>query len=321
VSVETGRLAPDAVRSMFDRISPVYDAMNRTMTAGLDQRWRRATVAAVVRPGDRVLDACCGTGDLAVEALHAGGRVTGLDFSERMLERARRKSSEIDWVQGDALSLPFEDGSFDAATVGFGVRNLDDLERGLGELRRVLRPGGRVAILEITQPRGLLRPFFSLWFDRIVPCGLSDAAVTSLSAETGRDVTVAEALLSPHRSYLHVIGPLLGMGLINGMAHITGGGITDNLPRVLPTGSEAVVRLGAWEVPPLFQWLLRAGAVPEADALRTFNMGIGMILVVPAAAAARTLAVLASSGEPDARVIGAIQQSSESGARVRYERV
>ena len=134
-------------------------------------------------------------------------------------------------------------------------------------------------------------------------------------------VTVAEALLSPHRSYLHVIGPLLGMGLINGMAHITGGGITDNLPRVLPTGSEAVVRLGAWDVPPLFQWLLRAGAVPEADALRTFNMGIGMILVVPAAAAARTLAVLASSGEPDARVIGAIQQSSESGARVRYERV
>ena len=169
MSVETGRLAPDAVRSMFDRISPVYDAMNRTMTAGLDQRWRRATVAAVVRPGDRVLDACCGTGDLAVEALHVGGRVTGLDFSERMLERARRKSSEIDWVQGDALSLPFEDGSFDAATVGFGVRNLDDLARGLAELRRVLRPGGRVAILEITRPRGVLAPFYRLWFDGLVP--------------------------------------------------------------------------------------------------------------------------------------------------------
>jgi demethylmenaquinone methyltransferase / 2-methoxy-6-polyprenyl-1,4-benzoquinol methylase len=169
VSVETGRLAPDAVRSMFDRISPVYDAMNRTMTAGLDQRWRRATVAAVVRPGDRVLDACCGTGDLAVAALHAGGHVTGLDFSERMLQRARRKSSEIQWVQGDALSLPFEDGSFDAATVGFGVRNLDDLARGLAELRRVLRPGGRVAILEITRPRGVLAPFYRLWFDGLVP--------------------------------------------------------------------------------------------------------------------------------------------------------
>jgi demethylmenaquinone methyltransferase / 2-methoxy-6-polyprenyl-1,4-benzoquinol methylase len=169
VSVESGRLAPDAVRSMFDRISPVYDAMNRTMTMGLDQRWRRATVAAVVRPGDRVLDSCCGTGDLAIAALEAGGRVTGLDFSERMLERARRKSAEVEWVQGDALALPFGDGSFDAATVGFGVRNLDDLERGLAELRRVLRRGGRVAILEITRPGGLLAPFYRLWFDGLVP--------------------------------------------------------------------------------------------------------------------------------------------------------
>jgi phosphoribosylformylglycinamidine cyclo-ligase len=133
-------------------------------------------------------------------------------------------------------------------------------------------------------------------------------------------VTVAEALLAPHRSYLRVIAPVLGMGLINGMAHITGGGITDNLPRVLPTGAEAVVRLGAWDVPPIFQWLQRAGAVPEADMLRTFNMGIGMIVAVPAAAATRTLAALASSGEPGARVIGTIQQSSEPGARVRYER-
>jgi demethylmenaquinone methyltransferase / 2-methoxy-6-polyprenyl-1,4-benzoquinol methylase len=169
VTVESGRLAPDAVRSMFDRISPVYDAMNRTMTMGLDQRWRRATVAAVVQPGDRVLDSCCGTGDLAVAALRAGATVTGLDFSGRMLERARRKSSEIVWVQGDAQQLPFENASFDAATVGFGVRNLDDLERGLAELRRVLRPGGRVAILEITKPSGLLAPFYRLWFDGFVP--------------------------------------------------------------------------------------------------------------------------------------------------------
>jgi demethylmenaquinone methyltransferase/2-methoxy-6-polyprenyl-1,4-benzoquinol methylase len=169
MSVETGRLAPDAVRSMFDRISPVYDAMNRTMTMGLDQRWRRAAVSAVVQPGDRVLDACCGTGDLAVAAQHAGGKVTGVDFSERMLERARRKSGEVEWVQGDALALPFPDGAFDAATVGFGVRNLDDLERGLAELRRVLRPGGRLAILEITRPSGLLAPFYRLWFDGFVP--------------------------------------------------------------------------------------------------------------------------------------------------------
>jgi demethylmenaquinone methyltransferase / 2-methoxy-6-polyprenyl-1,4-benzoquinol methylase len=170
MSVETGRLAPDAVRTMFDRISPVYDAMNRTMTLGLDRRWRRAAAEAVVRHGDRVLDACCGTGDLALADKDAGADpVTGLDFSPRMLERARAKSREIEWVQGDLLALQFEDASFDAATVGFGVRNLEDLERGLGELRRALRPGGRLAILEITQPRGLLAPFYRLWFDRLVP--------------------------------------------------------------------------------------------------------------------------------------------------------
>jgi len=169
VTVETGRLAPDAVRRMFDRIAPVYDGMNRVMTAGLDRRWRAETARAVVSPGDRVLDSCCGTGDLAIASLRAGGRVTGLDFSERMLERARAKSDQVEWVQGDALALPFDDGSFDAATVGFGARNLDDLEAGLRELRRVLRPGGRVGILEITQPRGLLRPFYKLWFDGLVP--------------------------------------------------------------------------------------------------------------------------------------------------------
>jgi demethylmenaquinone methyltransferase / 2-methoxy-6-polyprenyl-1,4-benzoquinol methylase len=169
VTVETGRLAPDAVRTMFDRIAPVYDAMNHVMTAGLDRRWRAETARAVVSPGDRVLDSCCGTGDLAIACLRAGGRVTGLDFSERMLDRARRKSDEVEWVEGDALALPFAEGSFDAATVGFGVRNLEDLGKGLGELRRVLRPGGRLAILEITTPRGLLRPFYKLWFEGLVP--------------------------------------------------------------------------------------------------------------------------------------------------------
>ncbi len=163
-------LAPDAVRSMFDRIAPVYDVMNRVMTAGLDVRWRRLAATAVVRPGDAVLDGACGTGDLALAARKAGAdTVTGLDFSPRMLERAKRKDSAIRWVQGDLLALPFADASFDAATVGFGVRNVADLELALRELRRVLRPGGRLAILEITQPRGVLRPFFSLWFDRVVP--------------------------------------------------------------------------------------------------------------------------------------------------------
>ena len=169
VTAGSGTLPPEGVQTMFDRIAPVYDVMNRVMTAGLDQRWRRATVRAVVEPGDRVLDAACGTGDLAIIAAKAGGDVTGLDFSERMLERARRKAPDLDWMRGDLLALPFEDESFDAATVGFGVRNVADLPGALEQLRRVLRPGGRLGILEITRQRGPLRFFYSLWFDRIVP--------------------------------------------------------------------------------------------------------------------------------------------------------
>jgi demethylmenaquinone methyltransferase / 2-methoxy-6-polyprenyl-1,4-benzoquinol methylase len=169
MTYESGKLEPEAVRGMFDRIAPVYDVMNHVMTAGLDRRWRRLAASEVVWPGDRVLDACCGTGDLAVECERRGGRAVGLDFSEPMLERARKKSGAIEWVQGDALALPFEDGVFDAATVGFGVRNLADLEGGLRELARVLRPGGKLAVLEITRPQGLLKPFFRLWFDVLVP--------------------------------------------------------------------------------------------------------------------------------------------------------
>jgi demethylmenaquinone methyltransferase / 2-methoxy-6-polyprenyl-1,4-benzoquinol methylase len=170
VSHRSGTLDPRGVQTMFDRIAPVYDAMNRAMTVGLDQRWRGLAAAAAVRPGDRVLDACCGTGDLALADLRAGaGSVVGLDFSEPMLERARRKSTAVEWVRADMLAIPFPDESFDGATVGFGVRNVDDLEAGLRELRRVLRPGGRLAVLEITRPRGLLRPFFRLWFDVLVP--------------------------------------------------------------------------------------------------------------------------------------------------------
>jgi len=169
VTARSGTLPPEGVRTMFDRIAPVYDAMNRAMTMGLDRRWRKFAAEAVVRPGDRVLDSCCGTGDLALAAERAGGDVTGLDFSERMLDRARAKSATIEWVHGDALALPFDDAGFDSATVGFGIRNVEDLEAGLRELARVLRPGGRLAVLEITRPSGLLRPFFRLWFDVLVP--------------------------------------------------------------------------------------------------------------------------------------------------------
>jgi len=167
--VTTGVLPPSEVRAMFDRISPVYDAMNHAMTVGLDRRWRRLAAEAVVGPGDAVLDACCGTGDLALAAERAGGKVTGVDFSERMLERARAKSQTVEWVHADVTALPFEDASFDAVTVGFGIRNVPDLEAGLAELGRVLRPGGRIACLEITRPSGILRPFFRLWFDGLVP--------------------------------------------------------------------------------------------------------------------------------------------------------
>jgi demethylmenaquinone methyltransferase / 2-methoxy-6-polyprenyl-1,4-benzoquinol methylase len=164
---------------MFDRIAGVYDLMNTAMTAGLHHRWReRAAARAELAPGQTALDVCCGTGDLALalaEGVGPTGEVLGCDFSEPMLDLAREKAAargvgqaRFDWA--DALELPYQDGRFDAVTVGFGARNLADLERGLAEMRRVLAPGGRMVILEITQPR---RPplslFYSLWFDRIVP--------------------------------------------------------------------------------------------------------------------------------------------------------
>ena len=167
------------IRGMFDRIAGIYDLMNSAMTVGLHHRWReRAADLAELGAGDSALDVCCGTGDLALElARRTGpeGRVIGSDFSERMLDLAREKAAErgtagVRFEWGDALSLPYDEGAFDAVTVGFGVRNLADLERGVAELVRVLTPGGRLVILEITQPR---RPplsiFFSVWFDRAVP--------------------------------------------------------------------------------------------------------------------------------------------------------
>jgi demethylmenaquinone methyltransferase / 2-methoxy-6-polyprenyl-1,4-benzoquinol methylase len=164
---------------MFDRIAGVYDLMNTAMTAGLHHRWReRAADQAELEAGDSALDVCCGTGDLALELrrrVGPRGRVVGCDFSERMLELARRKARQegvpdVEFEWADALDLPYADGSFDAVTVGFGVRNLADPRRGLEEMTRVLLPGGRLVILEITQPRRPpLSVFHSLWFDRIVP--------------------------------------------------------------------------------------------------------------------------------------------------------
>jgi len=159
---------------MFDRISGVYDRMNAVMTAGLDRRWRRrAADLAAVGPGARVLDVATGTGDLALELagrVAPEGEVVGTDFSERMLERARAKAPDGRWEPANALALPYDDAAFDAATVGFGARNFSDLRAGLAEMRRVVRPGGRVVVLEITTPRKPpLSWFYAAWFDRLVP--------------------------------------------------------------------------------------------------------------------------------------------------------
>jgi demethylmenaquinone methyltransferase/2-methoxy-6-polyprenyl-1,4-benzoquinol methylase len=167
----SGTLPDTQVRAMFDRIARVYDRMNSVMTAGMHHRWReRAVDLAGIGPGDRALDVATGTGDMAIELARRGAEVTAMDFSEGMLEIAREKAPGIRFEQGDALALPYADGEFDAATVGFGARNFADLGRGLAEMARVTRPGGRVVVLEITTPqRPPLSWFFKLWFDRVVP--------------------------------------------------------------------------------------------------------------------------------------------------------
>jgi demethylmenaquinone methyltransferase / 2-methoxy-6-polyprenyl-1,4-benzoquinol methylase len=195
---------------MFDRIAGVYDPLNTAMTAGLHHRWRaRAAELARVGPGSRVLDVATGTGDLAIELARRvwpGGDVLGSDFAEAMLDRARAKAADVDahsvrprFEWADAMDLPYSEGSFDAATVGFGARNFSDLAQGLAEMVRVVRPGGRVVVLEITTPtRAPLAQFYRLWFDRIVPAmgGLTGAAV-DLSSRIPVPFRVRDATAEP----------------------------------------------------------------------------------------------------------------------------
>jgi demethylmenaquinone methyltransferase/2-methoxy-6-polyprenyl-1,4-benzoquinol methylase len=220
--VQEGKLEARQVRAMFDRIAGVYDLLNTAMTAGLHHRWReRAADEARVGPGSRVLDVATGTGDLALELARRvapGGEVIGSDFAEAMLDRARAKAeggdSEVrprfEW--GDAMSLPYEDASFDAATVGFGARNFDDLARGLREMVRVVRPGGRVVVLEITTPR---RPplslFYRLWFDRLVPAlgRVAGRVASGRSSAAGQEgeVSISDAYTYPPNSVRRFPGP------------------------------------------------------------------------------------------------------------------
>jgi demethylmenaquinone methyltransferase/2-methoxy-6-polyprenyl-1,4-benzoquinol methylase len=212
-----GTLPEGQVRAMFDRIAGVYDVMNSVMTAGLHHQWRaRAVKLASVGPGSRALDVATGTGDLAIALAAAGAEVVGSDFSEGMLGRARVKDPSLTWEWGDVRELPYPDASFDACTVGFGARNYGDLDAGLREMVRVVRPGGKVVVLEITTPtRPPLSTFFSLWFDRLVPLlGRFDDAYTYLPASVRR-FPDAQALA----------GRMADAGLTDVRWLLTGGGI------------------------------------------------------------------------------------------------
>lgn len=223
----SGRLEEPQVRAMFDRIARVYDRMNSVMTAGLHHKWRsRAVDLASVVPGDRVVDVACGTGDLSLElARRVGpsGAVVGCDFSEQMLVFAREKGAReqppanLSFEWANALELPYADGEFAAATVGFGARNFSDLEQGLREMRRVVRPGGKVVVLEITTPtRPPLSTFYRVWFDRIVPglgrfAGDSDA-YTYLPSSVRRFPGPQELAATMERSGLRNIRYVLTAG-------------------------------------------------------------------------------------------------------------
>lgn len=246
---------------MFDRVAGVYDLLNTAMSAGLHHRWRaRAVDFARVEPGSRVLDVATGTGDLAIELarrVSPGGEVVGSDFSEGMLARARGKAVaregsrpsvtghagsawpdvKLRFEWGDALDLEYADDSFDAATVGFGARNFADLSRGLAEMARVVRPGGRVVVLEFTTPvKPPLSLFYRLWFDRLVPvlggvAGSLARAGARIRREGATDSTIADAYAYLPNSVKRFPGPALlaaeleCAGLVEISYLLTAGGI------------------------------------------------------------------------------------------------
>lgn len=182
VRSDTARSAPESkgafVRDMFAHIAPRYDVANRVLTAGLDERWRRRALSLLAPPrGGRILDCCCGTGDLALGLLRNDPTlaVVGIDFCAPMLERARHRAErssgdDVRFIEGDVMAMPFEDASFDGATMGFSLRNVVDVDATLREIVRVLRPGSRFVSLDVTKaPNRLFRRLFNLYFYGVVP--------------------------------------------------------------------------------------------------------------------------------------------------------
>ncbi|PSN18939.1 bifunctional demethylmenaquinone methyltransferase/2-methoxy-6-polyprenyl-1,4-benzoquinol methylase UbiE [filamentous cyanobacterium CCP5] len=162
--------ASPQVEALFDRVAPVYDELNQTLSLGLHRIWKRMAVLwSEAQTGDRVLDICCGSGDVALllaQQVGAAGQVEGLDFSHQQLAVARQRPQpdNITWVEGNALDLPYAEGSFDAATMSYGLRNLSDIPRALAELRRVLKPDKKAAILDFHRPRSIPMQQFQRWY-------------------------------------------------------------------------------------------------------------------------------------------------------------
>lgn len=219
----TGRQKVQAVTSMFDAIAPKYDLVNRVMTFGMDSGWRRLTVASLgLEPGGTVLDVACGTGDLCRELRKSKFKAVGFDLSAGMLDAAR---TEAPLVLADALRLPVPDGRADGVTCGFALRNVEDLTKLFDEFARVLRPGGRIALLEVAEPRlAPLKAGHKFYFHRVVPLigGLiSDRSAYSYLPRSTAYLPPPEQLLDLIREagFIEVRRTMLGLGaaqLING---------------------------------------------------------------------------------------------------------